>query len=343
VTKTATAQLRAPYLLFLGDIQDATFGKTGFGLLQWRPELVAGQLRLPGCGLDLEVPELTIKEAASKGIASLVISIAPIGGRLPESWYSTIGEALDCGMDIVSGLHSKLTDIPEFVARASASGARLVNVRTPPANIPVGSGLERSGRRVLMVGTECAVGKKYSALALSQAMADLGMNATFRATGQTGIMIAGEGIAVDAVVADFISGAAELISPANQADHWDVIEGQGSLYNPGYAGVTLGLIHGSQPDALVMCHEATMTKIIGCGDYSIPPLEECMQTYLHMAKLTSPDVRFAGLSINTSKLPQAERQSYLDSLSDRMNLPCVDPVARGSAPIAQYVRDNFDA
>ena len=341
MTQATVARLRAPYLLFLGDIEDEVFGKTGFGLRQWCPDLISGQLRLPGCGINLNVPDVNIAEAAAQGVGSLVIGITPIGGQLPEHWFPVIREAIEAGIDIVSGLHSRLNEIPEFVEAAAESGAKLIDVRTPPDGIPVGTGAKRPGKRVLMVGTDCAVGKKYSALALTRAMNDIGMNATFRATGQTGIMIAGEGIAVDAVVADFISGAAELISPANEPDHWDVIEGQGALFNPGFAGVTLGLIHGSQADALVMCHEATLTEIVGWQGYPIPPLDECMQTYLHMARLTNPDVRFVGLSINTSKLEEDERRPYLERLSDETNLPCVDPVAQGSDAIARHIRANF--
>lgn len=341
MTKSSVAQLRAPYLIFLGDIKDPVFGKTAFGLQQWCPDRVAGQIRLENCGIDIGVPDMSVEEAAEQGVASLVIGSAPIGGALPDTWLPVVREAIDRGMDVVSGLHSRLKDNPEFVAAAEKSGARLVDVRTPPTNIPVGTGVNRSGHRALMVGTDCAVGKKYSALALAGALKEAGVSATFRATGQTGIMIAGEGIAVDAVVADFISGAAELISPENDPDHWDVIEGQGSLFNPGYAGVTLGLMHGSQPDALVMCHEATQTEIIGWQGYAIPPIDECMETYLHMARLTNPDVRFVGLSINTSKLPGDERQPYLDTLAEQTGLPCVDPVIDGSAAIAESIRASF--
>jgi uncharacterized NAD-dependent epimerase/dehydratase family protein len=332
--------LRPPYLLFLGEIQDPLFAKTAFGLRDWRPKLVAGQHRLAGCGVDLGVPELSIADAAAQGVGSLVIGVASIGGRLAEGWHATILEAIQAGLDIVSGMHSRLADIDVFTSAAARSGAKLVDVRVPPANIPVGTGAKRPGKRALMVGTDCAVGKKYSALALANALSEAGIDATFRATGQTGIMIAGEGIAIDAVVADFISGAAELISPANSQEHWDVIEGQGSLFNPGYAGVTLGLMHGSQADALVMCHEATQTEILGWMGYRIPPLGECMDTYLAMARLTNPSVRFAGLSINTSKLPEHERRPYLDGLSDQFGLPCVDPIVDGSAAIARHIKDS---
>jgi len=334
-------RIDAPYLIFTGDCDDESFSKTGRGLVDWRRDKVAGQMRLPGGTIDLEIPELSMAEATEKGVRSLIIGITPIGGQLPPHWFPRVLEAIDAGIDIVSGLHSRLVDIPEFVAAAEKSGARLVDIRTPPAEIAVGTGRKRSGNRILMVGTDCAVGKKYSALALAHALTELDMKATFRATGQTGIMIAGTGIAVDAVVADFISGAAEALSPDNDDDHWDVIEGQGSLFNPGYAGVSLGLIHGSQPDALVLCHEATLTQILGWPDYSIPALDECMETSLRMARLTNPEVRMAGFSINTSKLGPDERAKYLAELAAETGLPCSDPMVDGARPIAENIRDNF--
>jgi uncharacterized NAD-dependent epimerase/dehydratase family protein len=211
----------------------------------------------------------------------------------------------------------------------------------PPNGIPVGNGQKRSGRRILTVGTDCAVGKKYTALAVTAALNEAGMKATFRATGQTGIMIAGEGIPLDAVVADFISGAAELISPANEDDHWDVVEGQGSLFNPGYAGVTLGLVHGSQPDALIMCHKADIAEIQGWPGYSIPPLEECMDGYLVAARLTNPAVRFIGLSINTSGLAADRRRPYLDSVADKYGIPCIDPILDGGGAIVSQLKAKF--
>jgi len=341
LSQIKTVQIEAPYLIFLGDIEGESFGKTGKGLVDWRPDKVAGQIRLPGCGMDLGVTEMSVAEARENGVRSLIIGCTPIGGQLPQHWHSIVSEAIEAGIDIVAGLHSRLSDIEEFVEAAGRSGSRLIDVRTPPDGIPVGNGKKRSGKRVLMVGTDCAVGKKYSALALASAMSESGMKATFRATGQTGIMLAGEGIAVDAVVADFISGAAELISPANDDDHWDVIEGQGSLFNPGYAGVSLGLMHGSQPDALVLCHEATLMAILGWPDYSIPTIAECMETNLRLARLTNSGVRFAGISINTSRLEKDKRSDYLDNLAKETGLPCVDPVADGSGTIATYIKENF--
>lgn len=336
-----SVQLRSPYLIYLGDITEAHYGKTGKGLADWQPDLVAGQIRLPGCAVDLGVPDLTIAQAAELGVGSLIIGVSPVGGQIPKQWFGIIEQAIECGIDIVSGLHSKLADVPELVHSAAQNGARLVDIRTPPAGISVGSGRKRAGKRVLMVGTDCAVGKKYSALALTQALKDLGIKATFRATGQTGIMLAGCGIAVDAVLADFVSGAAEIISPANDDDHWDVIEGQGSLFNPGYAAVSLGLLHGSQPDALVMCHETARIEIDGWPGYPIPPLAQCMQMNQQAASLTNAKVRFAGLSINTSGLSAADSAAYLESKAKDTGLPCVDPMLDGSAGIARYLVESF--
>ncbi len=251
MTNLTKVQLNAPYLIMIGDLAEPNDAKTGRGIVQWRPDLVAGQLRFEGCEVDLGVPDMSVTEAVRAGARSLLIGVAPIGGVVPDSWWASIEEAAHAGLDIVCGLHFKLAEFPKLVAAAKASGARLIDVRNPAKNLPVGTGLKRSGKRVLMVGTDCAIGKKYSALALDQAMREAGMNSTFRATGQTGIMLAGEGIPIDSVVADFIAGAAELISPDNDLNHWDVIEGQGSLFHPGYSGVSLGLLHGSQPDALV--------------------------------------------------------------------------------------------
>ena len=341
MTKLTTVQLRAPYLILIGDITDPTYAKTGLGIIHWRPDLVAGQLRFPGCEADLGVPDMSIQEALQAGVKSLVIGVAPIGGVVPESWWASIEEAARAGMDIVCGLHFKLADFPAVAAAAEASGARLIDVRNPPANLPVGTGIKRSGKRVLMVGTDCAIGKKYSALALNQAMQEAGMNSTFRATGQTGIMLAGEGLPIDAVVADFISGAAELISPDNDDDHWDVIEGQGSLFHPGYSGVSLGLLHGSQPDAFVVCHDATRTVISGWEHYALPSIRDCIDQHVLMGQRTNANIRCVGISVNTSSLPAAEHKDYLASLSEETGLPCVDPLIEGCGTIVEHIKQVY--
>lgn len=341
MTKTNKVQLEPPYLILIGNVSDPTYAKTGMGIVHWQPGLVAGQLRFAGCEVDLGVPDMTIPEAVEAGARSLVIGVAPIGGVVPDDWWVSIEEAARAGLDIVCGLHFSLADFPAVVSAAEASGARLIDVRKPPGNLPVGTGLKRPGKRVLMVGTDCAIGKKYTALALDQAMRGAGMRSTFRATGQTGIMLAGEGIPIDAVVADFVSGAAELISPDNDDDHWDVIEGQGSLFHPGYSGVALGLLHGSQPDAFVLCHDATRTRVSGWEHYTLPSVRDAIDQHVLLGRRTNPNICCAGISVNTSKLGKDNRMAYLAKLSEDTGLPCVDPVIDGCAAIVEHIKQLF--
>jgi len=333
--------LRTPYLLFIADVGDQGHAKTGHGIAYWRPELCAGQMRLPGCGADLGLPELDVDAAIAAGVGTVIIGVASTGGILPDTWIPPLAALARAGIDVAGGTHVKLQDKPDLVAAAREGGASLIDVRVPPPGIEVGRGARRSGKRVLMVGTDCAVGKKYSALALHREFLRRGVNADFRATGQTGIMIAGEGLPIDAMVADFISGAAEQLSPANTADHWDVIEGQGSLLHPSYAGVTLGLLHGSQPDAVVLCHDAERHYLLGLeGVFKVPPFDEVMDMVLTSARVTNPGCIWAGISVNTSSMDANTRRSYLDELSDKYQMPCVDPVALGMADIADYLLEH---
>jgi uncharacterized NAD-dependent epimerase/dehydratase family protein len=265
----------------------------------------------------------------------LLIGVAPVGGQLPESWVPTLVQALDAGLDIVSGMHTRLESHPALAAAATRCGARLVNVRHSDRPLPTGTGRKRSGLRVLTVGTDCALGKKYTALALTQALQACGAKASFRATGQTGIMIAGEGIAIDAVVADFIAGAAEQLSPDNAADHWDVIEGQGALFHPAYAGVTLGLLHGSQPDALVLCHDPSRTTIEDYPHIPLPSLRESIRRYVEAAQLTNPAVRCVGVAINSSTLGDLEWTHYRQAVAEELGLPVCDPMRGGVDAIAR--------
>ncbi len=342
INQLTKVKLKAPYLILIGsDEGDSTYAKTGLGIVQWRPDLVAGQLRLPGCSIDMGVPDMTVDEAVLAKVGSLVIGVAPIGGVIPDAWWEVIEDAARNGLDIVNGLHLKLADNPAVATAASESGSRLIDIRIPPANLPVGTGIKRHGKRLLTVATDCASGKKYTALALDKAMREAGMKSTFRATGQTGIMIAGEGIPIDAVVADFISGAAEILSPDNVPDHWDVIEGQGSLFHPGYSGVSLGLLHGSQPDAFVVCHEATRKAISGWEHYPLPSIRECIDQHVLMGRRTSPDIRCLGISINTSCLSADEREYYLADLRKETGLPCIDPLIDGCDAIVNYIRKQM--
>jgi uncharacterized NAD-dependent epimerase/dehydratase family protein len=322
-------RLRKPYLLFIGDAQDKLTAKTAFGLKDWCAADVVGEWSLPGCGVTLGLARLSPREAAAQGAGSIVVGIAPTGGRLPPHWIAELVAAADAGLDVVSGLHSRLTSFPDLVQAASRSGVGLIDVRHSDETFGAASGRKRTGKRVLTVGTDCALGKKYTALALAKNLKSRGVAASFRATGQTGIMISGEGIAIDAIVADFIAGAAEQLSPDNAADHWDVIEGQGSLFHPAYAGVTLGLLHGSQPDAIVLCHDPSRHTIDEYPDFPIPDLRVVIDDYVRAGRLTNPAIRCVGLSINSSALSEAERAEYFGRLTGELGLPVCDPVRTG--------------
>jgi uncharacterized NAD-dependent epimerase/dehydratase family protein len=329
--------IASPYLLFLGDAPDIATAKTAAGIRQWRGELCAGQLHLPGCRVDLGLPDLTPHEAQSRGIRTLIIGIANDGGFIAPHWVPSIVSALEAGLDVASGLHEPLADVPEIAAAAQRTGRRLIEVRQPAESFMPGTGRKRSGQRLLTVGTDCAVGKKYTALAIEKDLRSRGVDADFRATGQTGIFISGRGIAVDSVVSDFVSGAAEWLSPAAAPQHWDVIEGQGSLFHPAYAGVTLGLIHGSQPDVMVLCHDFARTGIADYDGYAIPSYEACFEAYLGAARLTNPAARFAGVSLNTSSVDEAAAGRAVADVAARTGLPCCDPIRHGVAPIVDRI------
>lgn len=334
-------KIKSPYLLFLGDEPEASHAKTAVGIAHWRPDSCIAQLRLEGSGVDLGFPDMTPEEAAAAGARSMIWGVAGVGGLVPEHWIPSLFDAVAAGLDIVAGTHSSLKQIPGLAEAADKAGVSLIDIRTPPADLPVGTGIKRSGRRLLMMGTDCVVGKKFSALAIAKEMVDRGMNADFRATGQTGIMIAGGGMPIDAVVSDFVSGAAEVLSPANDDDHWDVIEGQGSLFHPGYAAVTLGLMHGSQPDAFVVCHEAGRTMIEAFPDYPAPTIPQLIELTVANGRVTSPDIRCVGVSVNTSALSAEEREAYLAQISAETGLPCVDPVASGVGPLVDHIVELY--
>ncbi len=332
-------KIEHPYLMFLGDAPDELAAKTAIGIKQWRPEWCKGQLRLENCNADLGLPDMTIAEAREAGVKTLVLGVANRGGVIGPVWMETLLEAIDAGMDIANGLHTKLSTIPELVEAAAAKGVSLFDVRHFDGKLPVASGEKRSGKRVLAVGTDCSVGKMYTALAIEAEMKKRGMKSTFRATGQTGIFIAGEGISVDAVISDFISGAVETIAPANDADHWDVVEGQGSLFHASYAGVSMGLLHGAQADAIVVCHEPTRTHMRGLPGYSLPDLKTTLEINLLHARLTNPDCVVAGFAINTKALDDAAADKLMAEISEEFGLPCVDPVRNGVAPIVDKLQE----
>jgi uncharacterized NAD-dependent epimerase/dehydratase family protein len=326
-------QLNPPFLLFVGDVKEDAYAKTGFGIAQWRRSACAGQMRLSGCGVDLGLPDLDVASAGAAGVKTAIVGVAARGGVIPEYWLGSLAGLSRVGIDLAAGLHVRLADLPGIAAAAAVGRSALIDCRVPPKGISIATGRKRSGRRLLTVGTDCAVGKKYTALSLELELAKRGVAATFRATGQTGIMIAGSGIPIDAVVSDFVAGAAEALSPDNDPAHWDVIEGQGALHHPSYAGVSLGLLHGSQPDALVLCHDAARTSILGLAGYELPAIGKVIERNLDQARVTNPAVRVVGISVNTSSLPARDRRAWLEGLSHGTGLPCADPLIDGVAPI----------
>ena len=324
-----------PYLLFLGDAADQLAAKTAQGIAHWRPDKAVGQMRLEGCKADLGLRDMTLEEAAAAGAKTLVVGVANRGGVISQTWISILERALILGMDLAAGLHNRLADVPSLAAVAAQHGRQLFDVRHPTETFEVGNGRKRGGKRLLTVGTDCSVGKMYASLALERDMLAAGMKADFRATGQTGILIAGSGVSVDAVVADFISGAVEWLSPDNDADHWDLIEGQGSLFHPSFAGVSMGLLHGAQADALVLCHEPTRNHMRGLTEYPIPGLKACVEANLEAAKLTNPAVRFVGVAVNTSAMAEDEAAPLLSHIAQELDLPAVDPFKDDVAPILE--------
>ena len=326
--------IKPPYLLFLGDARDALAAKVALGVKQWRPENCLGQLTLPHCNADAGLPEMTVAQARAAGAETLMVGVANRGGVIDPAWIGVLRKALEAGMDLAAGLHNRLADVPVLAQAAAENGRSLFDVRFPTGKFDVGSGRKRSGRRILPVGTDCSCGKMYTALAMERELRARGVSADFRATGQTGILIAGTGVAIDAVVADFISGAVEALTPDADPDHWDCVEGQGSLFHPSYAGVTMGLVHGAQPDALVLCHEPVRRHLRGLPEYPLPNLEVCMAANLAAARLTNPAAKFVGAAINTAALNDAAAKRCLAETEARLGLPCVDPVRTGVARIA---------
>ena len=322
--------IETPYLLFLGDAPDMLAAKVAIGIRDWRPENAIGQIRLPGCGADLGLTEMTLAEAKEAGAKTLVIGVANRGGVISDAWKEVLIAALEMGYDLASGLHNLLRDEGDLVAAAQTHGGTLHDVRVPTVGYPIANGVKRSGKRCLAVGTDCSVGKMYTAMAMERDMHARGMKSTFRATGQTGILITGHGVPLDAVIADFMAGSVEYLTPDNDDDHWDMIEGQGSLFHVSYSGVTMALIHGGQPDALILCHEPTRDHMRGLPGYKLPSLEALRDTALPIAQVANPACKVVGISVNTQHLSEDDAKAYLAEVESRMGLPATDPYRFGS-------------
>jgi len=322
--------IETPYLLFLGDAPDQLAAKVAQGIKDWRPENAVGQYRMAGCGADLGLADMTLQDAKAAGARTLVIGVANRGGLISADWKKVLVMALEEGFDLASGLHNLLSDEPDLVAVAKACGRSLHDVRVPEVDYPIANGVKRSGKRCLAVGTDCSVGKMYTALAMDREMQARGMKATFRPTGQTGILITGDGVPLDAVVADFMAGAVEWLTPDNDPDHWDMIEGQGSLFHVSFSGVTMALIHGGQPDALILSHEPTRAHMRGLPDYQQPSLEALRDMALALARVANPACQVVGISVNTQHLTDDEARAYCAETEARMGLPTVDPFRHGA-------------
>ena len=336
-------------------LADGEFGpmssKTANAVIRYQPDRVvavldrtqAGRTAREVLGFGGDIPVVgSIEEGLALGPTAVLVGIAPVGGHLPEEWRGWLARALEAGCDLVSGLHTFLADDPLLAARAKALGRRLVDVRRPPADLPVASGLARkvAAYVVLTVGTDCNVGKMTAQLELGRELRRRGHRARFVATGQTGIMLEGWGIAVDAVVADFIAGAAERITLEGARDADIVlVEGQGSINHPGYSGVTLGLLHRSCPDAMILCHQATREYL---GDYGpqpwlrIPPLREYVRLYETAAGMVYPS-RVIAVALNTYDLGEGEARRACEEAARETGLPVTDPVRFGPALLADAV------
>ena len=330
-------EISRPYLLFLGDAADQLAAKTANGIARWRADWCVGQLRLPGCQADVGLPDKSLQDGMDAGARTLVVGVANRGGVISAQWREALLAAVDLGYDIASGLHNRLDDIDELRCAAQDKGRRLIDVRHPTSTFPLGNGRRRAGRRLLTVGTDVSCGKMFTALSMEKEMRARGMKADFRATGQTGIFIAGEGVSVDAVISDFVAGAVEGLAPENEPDHWDLIEGQGSLFHASYAGVTLGLIHGAQADRLVLCHQPNREHMRGLPDYSLPSLGEAISLNEQTGRLTNPDCRVIGLSFNTSLMDDAAAQQALRSAEDETGLPAIDAYRDGASRLVDLL------
>ena len=332
--------IKTPYLLFLGDAPDQLAAKVAQGIKDWRPENAVGQLRMEGCGADLGLKDMDLAEARAAGAKTLVIGVANRGGVISKEWKKVLVAALEEGFDLASGLHNLLHDEPDLVAVAQATGQALHDVRVPEVDYPIANGRKRAGKRCLAVGTDCSVGKMYTALAMDREMRERGLKSTFRATGQTGILITGDGVPLDAVVADFMAGAVEWLTPDNDPDHWDMIEGQGSLFHASYSGVTMALIHGGQPDALILSDEPTRAHMRGLPDYTPPSLEALRDLVLPIARVVNPAARVVGVSINTQHMSEAEAVAHIAKVEASMGLPATDPFRYGPGVLVDAL-ENF--
>jgi uncharacterized NAD-dependent epimerase/dehydratase family protein len=321
---------------------DAHYGKTARGILRYSPHPTVAVLDSTRAAETMSgVPVVgTLEEALALGPTTAVVGVATQGGRFPPAWRALLRRCIEAGLDVESGLHEFLGDDAELSDLAREHGVELRDLRRPPTdlNVPTGSNLEIDARIVLTVGSDCAIGKKTVAVELDREARSRGLPSVFCPTGQTGIAIAGWGIAVDAVVADFLAGAAEriVVEGAERGGRLLFVEGQGSLVHPLYSGVTLGLMHGAAPHAFVLCHHAGAAEIEGCPGHMIPPLLDLIELHERVS-LPARRARVVALALNTAHLDEeGARQAIADAAAET-GLPCDDPVRFGAARLLDSV------
>lgn len=310
-----------PYIVFLGDAKDFKQAKTAFGLHEWRPELCVSQVKLDGCEVDLGLPELSLQAAKDAGAKTFLIAISPFSTTLPESYVQIVTEAMRLGFHIASPLHGALPDV--LLREAESCGVTVYNFRHRDDVYPKGTGEKRTGLRLLTVGTDCACGKKFTALSISRALTQRGVENTFRSTGQTGFLISQSGINNDTIQADFLSGAAEWLTPENNPWHIDVVEGQGALSHPSFGAGSLSLIYGTQPDFIVLCHEPGRQTQRGVK-YSVPNLVYEARLVEQLARRTNPRAEIVGISLFTKYASSVDIELSLE-LADSLRVATFDP------------------
>ena len=327
---------------------DPHYGKTARGVIRYAPDpaVVVVDSTRPGATLDGIPVVATVEEALAFEPTTALVGVATQGGRFPPAWRELLKSCIEAGLDVENGLHEFLGDDPELSELAAAKGVDLRDLRRPPEglNVPTGANLQLDAQVVLTVGSDCAIGKKTVALELDLEARRRGLRSVFVPTGQTGIAIAGWGIAVDAVVSDFLAGAAErlVVEARERGGELLFVEGQGSLSHPAYSGVTLGLIHGSAPHVFVLCHRAGATEIEGYPGHPLPSLLELVELHERIALPLRP-ARVACLALNTAHLGEAEARAAIAEASAETGLPADDPVRFGTGPLLDAILASLEA
>lgn len=349
---------RAVYLILAEGSFGVNSAKTAASAIRYFPERIAGVIDSTQAGRSVQDVlgfggAIPVVHSLEEGVAraqraptALLVGVSPRGGRLPADWVGSLAGAATLGLDLVSGLHQPLADVPEIRAAAAASGARIRDLRRPPADLSISTGraLDAPGFAVLTVGTDSNIGKMTTALEVRRGLAEAGERVAFAATGQTGILVEGWGIAVDAVIADYVAGAAErlVLRGAELAGEGGIVlvEGQGSLIHPAYSGVTLGLLHGSLPQALILCHDVARLRIRGEGEYDfvrIPPLPAMVRLVEATAAWLRP-APVLGIALKTLGLTDVEARREVERVQAETGLPATDPVRFGPEALVEVVR-----